>query len=52
MPLIAREQLFQRVPILNMYSLLLVETTNDMPFFLPETKYDVPFRVIGNISFG
>lgn len=40
----------QHVPILNMYSLLLVETTNDMPFSLPETKYDEPFQVIGNIS--
>ena len=33
----------QRVPKLDMYSLLLVETTNDMPFSLPETKYDEPF---------
>ena len=31
------------VPKLDMYSLLLIETTNDMPFPLPETKYDVPF---------
>ena len=29
-----------------MYSLLFVETTND----IPETKYDKPFRVIENIS--
>ena len=40
----------QHVPILDMYSLLLVETTNDMSFSLPETKYDEPFQVIGNIS--
>lgn len=38
------------VPKLDMYSLLLVETTNDMSFSLPETKYDEPFEVIGNIS--
>ena len=43
MPLIAREQLFQHVPILDMYNLLLAETTNDMSFLLPETKYDEPF---------
>ena len=42
----------QVVPKLEMYSLLFVETTNDMSFSLPETKYDVHFRVIGNISFG
>ena len=28
---------------INMYSLSLVETTNDMPFSPPETKYDEPF---------
>ena len=39
----------RHVPILNMYSLLLVEATNDMPFSLPETKYDVPFQMIENI---
>ena len=38
----------RHVPKLDMYSLLLVETTNDMPFSLPETKYDEPFRVIAN----
>lgn len=32
-----------RVPKLDMYSLLPVETINDMPFSLPETKYDEPF---------
>ena len=41
---------FRHVPKLDMYSLLLVETTNDMSFLLPETKYDEPFQVIGNIS--
>ena len=41
---------FQHVPKLVMYNLLLVETTNDMSFSLPETKYDEPFQVIGNIS--
>ena len=35
---------------LDMYSLLFVETTKDMSFSLPETKYDEPFQVIGNIS--
>ena len=35
--------LIRGVPKLDMYSLLLVETTNDMPFSLPETKYDKPF---------
>ena len=40
----------QHVPILDMYSLILVEATNDMSFLLPETKYDKPFLVIGNIS--
>lgn len=34
---------FQRDPILNNHSLLLVEATNDMSFSPPETKYDVPF---------
>ena len=33
-----------------MYSLLLVETTNDMAFSPPEAKYDKPFQVIRNIS--
>ncbi len=37
------QRLFLRVPKLDMYSLLFVETTNDMPFSLPETKYDEPF---------
>ena len=43
-------QPFPHVPKLDMYSLLLVEATNDMPFSPPETKYDEPFQVIGNIS--
>ena len=38
----------RHVPKLDMHSLLLVETTNDMPFSPPETKYDEPFQVIGN----
>ena len=33
----------QRVAKLDMYSLLLMETTNDMPFSPPEAKYDKPF---------
>ena len=33
----------RNVPKLEMYSLLFVETTNDMSFSLPETKYDKPF---------
>ena len=33
-----------------MYSLLFTETTNNMSFSPPETKYDEPFQVIGNIS--
>ena len=33
----------QHVPKLDMYSLLLVETTNDMPFSPPEAKYDKTF---------
>lgn len=33
----------QHVPILDMYSLILVEITNDMSFPLLETKYDEPF---------
>lgn len=32
----------QHVPILNMYSLILVETINDMSFSPPDTKYDKP----------
>lgn len=44
------KQRFHNVPKLDMYSLLLVETTNDMSFSPPETKYDEPFQVIGNIS--
>ena len=32
----------QHVPKLDMYSLILVGTTNDMPFSPPETKYDEP----------
>lgn len=40
----------RRVPKLDMYSLLLMETTNDMSFSLPATKYDEPFQMIGNTS--
>lgn len=27
-----------------------METTNDMPFSPPETKYDEPFQITGNTS--
>ena len=40
----------QRVPILDIYNPIIVETTNDMPFSLPETKYEEPFQMIGNTS--
>lgn len=33
----------RHVPKLDMYSLMLAETTNDMPFSSPEAKYDEPF---------
>lgn len=33
----------QHVAKLDMYSLLLIETTNDKPFSPPEAKYDKPF---------
>ena len=33
----------RHVPKLDMYSLLLVETANDMSFLLPETKYGESF---------
>ena len=33
----------RHVPKLDMYSLLHMETTNDMPFSLPEAKCDKPF---------
>ena len=33
----------RHTPILDMYSLILVEITNDMSFPLLETKYDEPF---------
>lgn len=42
-PLDIATLLSPHVAKLDMYSLLLVETTNDMPFSLPETKYDKPF---------
>ena len=38
----------QRVPILDIYNPIIVETTNDMPFSLPETKYEEPFKMIEN----
>ena len=40
----------QRVPILDIYNPIIVETTNDMPFSLPETKCEEPFKMIGNKS--
>lgn len=49
-PLIVDMLQSRHVAKLDMYSLLFVETTNDMPFSLPETKYDEPFQMIGNIS--
>ena len=27
-----------------------MEATNDMPFSLPEAKYEEPFKIIGNTS--
>ena len=40
----------QRVPILDIYNPIIVETTNDMPFSLPETKYEGPFKMIETTS--
>ena len=40
----------QRVLILDIYNLIIVETTNDMPFSLPETKLEEFFKMIGNTS--